>query len=95
MPLTPPGQLGVTEGSHRSHPPDQPLPVAGGPDELAEKFSSTSIMYGLCRIQDPGTGAHRIVLINWVSAGLGGGSLSILPPYPASWGTGTRHGVPA
>ncbi|KAK2523418.1 hypothetical protein Q9966_012072 [Columba livia] len=39
---------------------------AGGPDELAEKFSSTSIMYGLCRIQDPGTGAHRIVLINWV-----------------------------
>ncbi|XP_074003793.1 uncharacterized protein [Numenius arquata] len=39
---------------------------AGGPDELAEKFSTTSIMYGLCRIQDPGTGAHRIVLINWV-----------------------------
>ncbi|PKU46786.1 basic proline-rich [Limosa lapponica baueri] len=38
---------------------------AGGPDELAEKFSTTSIMYGLCRIQDPGTGAHRIVLINW------------------------------
>ncbi|XP_054681168.1 drebrin-like [Grus americana] len=39
---------------------------AGGPDELAGKFSTTSIMYGLCRIQDPGTGAHRIVLINWV-----------------------------
>ncbi|KAM9663177.1 uncharacterized protein ACIBXB_017135 isoform 2-T2 [Morphnus guianensis] len=39
---------------------------AGGPDELAEKFSVTSIMYGLCRIQDPSTGAHRIVLINWV-----------------------------
>ncbi|XP_065489462.1 drebrin-like [Caloenas nicobarica] len=39
---------------------------AGGPDELAEKFSNTSIMYGLCRIQDPGTGAHRVVLINWV-----------------------------
>ncbi|KAM9236252.1 LOW QUALITY PROTEIN: uncharacterized protein RG961_001934 [Leptosomus discolor] len=39
---------------------------AGGPDELAERFSVTSIMYGLCRIQDPGTGAHRIVLIHWV-----------------------------
>ncbi|XP_056179652.1 LOW QUALITY PROTEIN: drebrin-like protein A [Falco biarmicus] len=39
---------------------------AGGPDELAEKFSTTSIMYGLCRVQDPGTGTHRIVLINWV-----------------------------
>ncbi|KAM6135689.1 uncharacterized protein FYN12_002324 [Phoenicopterus ruber ruber] len=39
---------------------------AGGPDELAGKFSATSIMYGLCRIQDPGTGAHRIVLISWV-----------------------------
>ncbi|XP_059673813.1 drebrin-like [Gavia stellata] len=39
---------------------------AGGPDELAEKFSSTSIMYGLCRVPDPGTGAHRIVLISWV-----------------------------
>uniref|UniRef100_A0A8C4V805 ADF-H domain-containing protein n=1 Tax=Falco tinnunculus TaxID=100819 RepID=A0A8C4V805_FALTI len=43
----------------------------GGPDELAEKFSTTSIMYGLCRVQDPGTGTHRIVLINWVSAGVG------------------------
>ncbi|XP_074443144.1 uncharacterized protein LOC141743278 isoform X1 [Larus michahellis] len=39
---------------------------AGGPDELAEKFSTASIMYGLCRIQDPGTSAHRVVLINWV-----------------------------
>ncbi|KAM6270041.1 drebrin-like isoform 2-T2 [Porphyrio hochstetteri] len=39
---------------------------AGGPDELAGKFSTTSIMYGLCRVQDPSTGAHRIVLINWV-----------------------------
>ncbi|KAM6206156.1 uncharacterized protein WM294_003230 [Sarcoramphus papa] len=39
---------------------------AGGPDELAGKFSVTSIMYGLCRIQDPGTGAHRVVLISWV-----------------------------
>ncbi|KAM6429719.1 drebrin-like [Rhynochetos jubatus] len=39
---------------------------AGGPDELAGKFSATSIMYGLCRVRDPGTGAHRIVLINWV-----------------------------
>ncbi|KAM9286826.1 uncharacterized protein FYN16_013488 [Cariama cristata] len=39
---------------------------AGGPDELAEKFSITSIMYGLCRVQDPSTGAHRVVLINWV-----------------------------
>ncbi|CAN0099330.1 unnamed protein product, partial [Bubo scandiacus] len=39
---------------------------AGGPDELAEKFLATSIMYGLCRVPDPGTGAHRIVLISWV-----------------------------
>lgn len=47
--------------------------AAGGPDELAPKFSDTSIMYGLCRIQDPGTGAHRVVLINWVSGEAGGG----------------------
>ncbi|KAM6071417.1 LOW QUALITY PROTEIN: uncharacterized protein LJ206_009993 [Theristicus caerulescens] len=39
---------------------------AGGPDELAGKFSTTSIMYGLCRLPDPSTGAHRIVLISWV-----------------------------
>ncbi|KAM6132369.1 LOW QUALITY PROTEIN: uncharacterized protein FYW35_000402 [Pterocles gutturalis] len=39
---------------------------AGGPDELAGKFSPSSIMYGLCRIHDPGTGAHRVVLISWV-----------------------------
>lgn len=72
--------------SHCAHPPphDQPLLVAGGPDELAEKFSTTSIMYGLCRLQDAATGTHRIVLINWVSAGLGQGwaggeALSSLP----------------
>ncbi|XP_075565466.1 drebrin-like protein [Pelecanus crispus] len=39
---------------------------AGGPDELAAKFSPASVMYGLCRLQDPDTGAHRVVLISWV-----------------------------
>ncbi|XP_068005448.1 drebrin-like [Melanerpes formicivorus] len=39
---------------------------AGGLDALAKKFSITSIMYGLCRTQDPGTSGHRIVLIHWV-----------------------------
>ncbi|XP_054247426.1 drebrin-like [Indicator indicator] len=39
---------------------------AGGLDALAKKFSVTSIMYGLCRTQDPGTSGHRIVLIHWV-----------------------------
>ncbi|KAM9294968.1 uncharacterized protein RDI95_001524 [Morus bassanus] len=39
---------------------------AGGPDELAGKFSATSIMYGLCRVQDPSTGTHRVILISWV-----------------------------
>ncbi|KAM6075641.1 LOW QUALITY PROTEIN: uncharacterized protein VSU04_003434 [Chlamydotis macqueenii] len=39
---------------------------AGGPDELAGKFSATGVMYGLCRVRDPGTGAHRVVLISWV-----------------------------
>ncbi|XP_065454554.1 drebrin-like isoform X3 [Chrysemys picta bellii] len=39
---------------------------AGGVDELAGKFSSSSIMYGLCRVQDPSSGQPRIILINWV-----------------------------
>ncbi|XP_067389717.1 drebrin-like protein B [Emydura macquarii macquarii] len=39
---------------------------AGGADELAGKFSSGSVMYGLCRIRDPGSGQPCIVLINWV-----------------------------
>lgn len=78
--------------------PDRLLLVAGGPDELAEKFSITSIMYGLCRLQDPSTGAHRIVLISWVSSrawGGGVGAQNILPLRPGSRGTGTWHEVPA
>ncbi|XP_066405360.1 drebrin-like [Molothrus aeneus] len=39
---------------------------AGGPDELAGKFSVGSVMYGLCRVPDPGSGTPRIVLISWV-----------------------------
>ncbi|XP_039580048.1 drebrin-like [Passer montanus] len=39
---------------------------AGGPDELAGKFSAGSVMYGLCRVRDPGSGSPRIVLISWV-----------------------------
>ncbi|XP_044875617.1 drebrin-like [Mauremys mutica] len=39
---------------------------AGGVDELAGKFSSSSVMYGLCRVQDPSSGQPRIILINWV-----------------------------
>ncbi|KAM4899823.1 uncharacterized protein FYW23_003166 [Sylvia borin] len=39
---------------------------AGGPDELAGKFSAASIMYGLCRVPDPHSGTPRIVLISWV-----------------------------
>ncbi|XP_051630784.1 drebrin-like [Manacus candei] len=39
---------------------------AGGPDELAGKFSAGSVMYGLCRVPDPGAGTPRIVLISWV-----------------------------
>ncbi|XP_077672322.1 drebrin-like [Eretmochelys imbricata] len=39
---------------------------AGGAEELARKFSSTNVMYGLCRVQDPGSGQPRVVLINWV-----------------------------
>ncbi|KAF4791265.1 drebrin-like protein [Turdus rufiventris] len=38
---------------------------AGGPDELAGKFSVGSVMYGLCRVPDPGSGTPRIVLISW------------------------------
>ncbi|RMC14599.1 hypothetical protein DUI87_09697 [Hirundo rustica rustica] len=37
-----------------------------GPDELAGKFSAASVMYGLCRVPDPGSGTPRIVLISWV-----------------------------
>ncbi|XP_052523169.1 LOW QUALITY PROTEIN: drebrin-like protein A [Tympanuchus pallidicinctus] len=39
---------------------------AGGVDELAAKFCASSIMYGLCRVRDPGSGAPRVVLISWV-----------------------------
>ncbi|XP_050800840.1 drebrin-like isoform X3 [Gopherus flavomarginatus] len=39
---------------------------AGGVDELSGKFSSSSVMYGLCRVQDPSSGQPRIILINWV-----------------------------
>lgn len=75
--------------------PDRLLLVAGGPDELAEKFSITSIMYGLCRIQDPSTGAHRIVLINWVSSRAWGGGVSVLrTSYPSARDPGGQgHGT--
>ncbi|XP_043368856.1 drebrin-like isoform X11 [Dermochelys coriacea] len=39
---------------------------AGGADELARKFSSSNVMYGLCRAQDPGSGQPHVVLISWV-----------------------------
>ncbi|XP_065606334.1 drebrin-like [Cyrtonyx montezumae] len=39
---------------------------AGGVDELAAKFCAGSVMYGLCRVRDPGSGAPRVVLISWV-----------------------------
>ncbi|KAG8134251.1 hypothetical protein E2320_007384 [Naja naja] len=38
----------------------------GGPDELAKRFQSGRIMYGLCRLSEPTTGMPRIVLIHWV-----------------------------
>ncbi|XP_026572947.1 drebrin-like protein B isoform X2 [Pseudonaja textilis] len=38
----------------------------GGPDELAKRFQSGCIMYGLCRLLEPTTGVPRIVLIHWV-----------------------------
>ncbi|KAJ7427273.1 drebrin-like isoform X2 [Willisornis vidua] len=43
---------------------------AGGPDELAGKFSVGSVMYGLCRVTDPGSGAPRVVLISWEATAL-------------------------
>ncbi|XP_062991904.1 drebrin-like protein isoform X3 [Elgaria multicarinata webbii] len=39
---------------------------AGGPEELAKRFLSSSIMYGLCRLPDATLGQQRIVLIHWV-----------------------------
>ncbi|XP_029140997.1 drebrin-like protein A [Protobothrops mucrosquamatus] len=38
----------------------------GGPDELAKRFQSGRIMYGLCRLFEPATGVPRVVLIHWV-----------------------------
>ncbi|XP_026532294.1 drebrin-like isoform X4 [Notechis scutatus] len=38
----------------------------GGPDELAKRFQSGRIMYGLCRLLEPTAGVPRIVLIHWV-----------------------------
>ncbi|XP_062430820.1 drebrin-like [Rhea pennata] len=39
---------------------------AGGPEQLAGKFSVSSVMYGLCRVPDPSTGVPRVILISWV-----------------------------
>nr|XP_034990430.1 drebrin-like protein isoform X1 [Zootoca vivipara] len=39
---------------------------AGGPDELARRFQSGSVMYGLCRLPDGATGEQHVVLISWV-----------------------------
>ncbi|XP_028600426.2 uncharacterized protein LOC114604474 isoform X2 [Podarcis muralis] len=39
---------------------------AGGPDELARRFQSGSVMYGLCRLPDAATGQQHVVLISWV-----------------------------
>ncbi|KAM3831512.1 uncharacterized protein M6D78_011765 isoform 2-T2 [Vipera latastei] len=38
----------------------------GGPEELARRFQSGCIMYGLCRLSEPATGVPRIILIHWV-----------------------------
>ncbi|XP_034281969.1 drebrin-like [Pantherophis guttatus] len=38
----------------------------GGPDELAKRFESGRIMYGLCRLWEPTAGVPHIVLIHWV-----------------------------
>ncbi|XP_007443679.2 drebrin-like isoform X7 [Python bivittatus] len=38
----------------------------GGPDELAKRFQSGRIMYGLCRLSESAAGTPRIVLIHWV-----------------------------
>uniref|UniRef100_A0A8C5SFV3 Drebrin n=1 Tax=Laticauda laticaudata TaxID=8630 RepID=A0A8C5SFV3_LATLA len=38
----------------------------GGPDELAKRFQSGHIMYGLCRLSEPTAGVPRIILIHWV-----------------------------
>lgn len=46
----------------------QPPPAGGGPDELAKRFQSGRIMYGLCRLSEPATGVPRVVLIHWVRA---------------------------
>ncbi|KAM8808639.1 drebrin-like [Eudromia elegans] len=39
---------------------------AGGPEELAARFTAGSVMYGLCRLPDPRSGAPRVLLIRWV-----------------------------
>ncbi|XP_062837989.1 drebrin-like protein A isoform X2 [Anolis carolinensis] len=39
---------------------------AGGPDELAKRFQSGAVMYGLCRLPDGNTGQQHVVLISWV-----------------------------
>ncbi|XP_033017049.1 drebrin-like protein [Lacerta agilis] len=39
---------------------------AGGPDELARRFQSGSVMYGLCRLPGAATGQQHVVLISWV-----------------------------
>jgi hypothetical protein len=37
-------------------------------DEMAQNFTSSSCMYGFCRVRDPTTNLNKLVLINWVSA---------------------------
>lgn len=61
-------------GGHGAREPlclTQPPPAGGGPDELAKRFQSGRIMYGLCRLWEPTAGVPHIVLIHWVRMGRG------------------------
>lgn len=43
------------------------LSLAGGAAELAGKLHSSRPLYGFCRVEAPGSGQPRLVMIIWVS----------------------------
>ncbi|KAF7252375.1 Drebrin-like protein [Varanus komodoensis] len=57
---------------------------AGGPDELAKRLQSGSVMYGLCRLPDAATGQAHVVLISWAGW---------MPFFGACVGLGGEAGV--
>ncbi|XP_076876039.1 drebrin-like a isoform X3 [Brachyhypopomus gauderio] len=43
---------------------------AGGLEEMVQELNSGKVMYAFCRVQEPGSGVPKFVLINWTGEGV-------------------------